>query len=105
MTESKPTVASSAMLPMLAIDNACLPGWVPDLDSAESPWSRSGQTETQLLAKPLVKSSIPISRDGKMMNQAEFLYNLGLCKSKTLFHGRNAQLLKVRKESSTAKRV
>ena len=33
---------------------------------------------------------IPISRDGKMMNQAEFLYNLGLCKSKTLFHGRNS---------------
>ena len=32
---------------------------------------------------------IPISRDGKKMNQAEFLYNLGLFKSKTLFHGRN----------------
>ena len=48
-----------------------------------------GQIETQILAKLLVKSSIPISRDGKMMNQDEFLYNLGLCKSKTLFHGRN----------------
>ena len=56
-------------------------------------------------SKSCSKSSIPISRGGKMMNQAEFLYNLGLCKSKTLFHGRNAQLLKVRKESSTAKRV